>query len=117
MLDGRVRTEGISVPVGFVTFLGLRQSEIARKGGKYGDCISEWPEFLELNEKFKKQWPRYSAEKCIDICIQKTMAGDCGCTDTFEVEFSMDEETNEAASNFCQMTNATQSNCKEGIHK
>ena len=58
-LEGRVRTEGASIPVGETTFLGVQQNVVSRLGGNYGDCTNEWPEFLQLDNSFKKKWPRY----------------------------------------------------------
>ena len=116
-LNGRVRAEGLSVPAGEATFLAVKQNTVHRMGGKYSDCAKDWPKFLKLNSEFTTHWSAYSREVCLEICVQNQMALQCGCTDTFDRYFSVDDAINEAALNYCEITVKTQSECKRNVHQ
>ena len=115
--NGRVRAEGLSIPVGESTFLAVKQNTVERKGGRYSDCAQDWPKFLELNDDFKKQWPQYSREVCLELCVQNLMGLKCGCTDTFDKDFSINEAINTASQYYCVMTNKTQHECKNEVYR
>ena len=116
MVSGQVKTEGLSVASGEATFIGVRLDQVERQGGKYSNCTDKWPESLQLNEKFKKEWPRYSRERCLEICLTNQMALQCGCIDTFESDISANTEITNASSMFCEMTNEVQSQCKQAVY-
>ena len=42
-------TKGSPVSPGSAAFMALQKKEIVRKGGKYGNCTTEWPQGLHLN--------------------------------------------------------------------
>ena len=115
--NGRVRAEGLSVPAGEATFLSVTQNTVKRVGGKYSDCAHSWPRFLKLNAQFKKQWPNYSREMCLELCLQNNLAEKCGCTDAFDKDFSLSEKINSAALEYCDMTKKKESQCKKDIYQ
>ena len=116
MVSGQVNTQGIAVASGEVTSLGIRLDRVERKGGKYSDCSDEWPESLMLSENFKTVWPRYSRERCLEICLTNKMALQCGCIDTFDSNISSNDEITNASRSFCEMTNRQQSRCKQDVY-
>ena len=116
LLAARVRTEGMAIAVGEDTFLAIQQSEVKRLGGKYGNCTDSWPESLSLSDHFKKLWPRYSNEQCLEMCIHIKLAEKCGCTDSFETAFSSKSSINNAAMKYCELTDKSQSTCLQGIY-
>ena len=116
MVSGQVKTEGLSVASGEATFIGVRLDRVEREGGKYSNCTDEWPKSLQLKENFKKEWPRYSRERCLEICLTNQMALQCGCIDTFETDITTNEEILEASRTFCEVTNRTLSRCKQKVY-
>ena len=115
-LEGRVRSEGISIPVGQTTFLGIRQNQVSRLGGEYGDCIDDWPNSLGVDDDFKNEWPKYSMEKCLEICQEVEIAKKCGCTNYFEFDFSTNSDMATTSIGLCEVTNRSQSVCKQSVH-
>ena len=91
-----------------------RFTQIERQGGKYGNCTKGWPEFLQLNDDFQEKWPKYDRETCLFYCLQNAMALECGCTDSYEVQFSNNSAINRASQNYCDVTNRTESVCRQG---
>ena len=76
-------SEGESLPVGYVTKVGVRQEFIKRQGGKYGDCHDTWPTEIEFSQKFQERWPFYSQKVCEIYCIQRNIYKNCSCTDHY----------------------------------
>ncbi|XP_075238800.1 uncharacterized protein LOC142334552 isoform X2 [Convolutriloba macropyga] len=113
---GNIRAQSSAVGAGMNTFISVRYTEINRKGGKYGNCTNGWPDFLSLNSDFKKKWPKYDRETCLFYCLQNAMALECGCTDSYEAEFSTNAVINSASEYYCDPTNRTQSLCREDIY-
>ena len=69
----------------------------------------EWPNFLELSSPYKEY--RYTLDFCQYLCSQKTLAEKCGCTDSFDWEFSSNRETRERAKTDCDAWNNTLYEC------
>ncbi|XP_070543785.1 amiloride-sensitive sodium channel subunit gamma-like [Ptychodera flava] len=68
--------QGLELPPGFSTSLGVRLSVIERIGGKYSDCIKAG----EMPLLYKGY--NYSVEACVKTCYQNTLVNDCKCFDT-----------------------------------
>ena len=115
--NGRMRAEGLALPAGSSTFLAVKQNTVEREGGVYSNCADDWPAFLRLNDEFKKQWPEYAREVCLELCVQNTMALRCNCTDTFDKDFSVSEKINKATASYCEMTQKTQNQCKRKVYQ
>ncbi len=111
-----MKSEGFPVPAGQATFIAARKNAVDRKGGKYDNCSSTWPEFLKFTEDFKNKWPRYSQERCLKFCIENELARRCNCTDGYDTQFSLDEKVNSGTAYYCKLTNRTQSRCREEVY-
>ncbi|XP_070542971.1 amiloride-sensitive sodium channel subunit gamma-like [Ptychodera flava] len=68
--------QGLELPPGFSTSLGVRLSIIQRVGGKYSDCFKGDEKPL-LYEGYN-----YSVEACVKTCHQKNLIEECQCYDT-----------------------------------
>ncbi|XP_077989317.1 epithelial sodium channel subunit beta-like [Glandiceps talaboti] len=67
--------QGIEVPPGFMSALGVQMKQMNRLGGMYGECtngddIDIWYDGYG-----------YSAEACVNTCYQRSLIGECDCFD------------------------------------
>ena len=88
-------TKGFEINAGTATTITIRQQTVHRESDPFSDCAEDWPQFLELNANYKKY--RYTLEFCKYLCKQKTLAEVCGCTDTFDWNFSDNDVIRKAA--------------------
>ena len=103
----------VILPSGGIKFFLHRFTQIEREGGKYGNCTEGWPDFLQLNTEFTTKWPKYDRETCLFYCLQNAMAESCGCTDSYEFNFSTNSVINRASQFYCDVTNRTESECRQ----
>ncbi|KAJ8022802.1 Amiloride-sensitive sodium channel subunit beta [Holothuria leucospilota] len=68
---------GISVAPGFATSIGLRQVELKRLGGLYGDCTDEGTKNHLNSDKYD-----YSIISCQKKCLLDHMKERCGCVNS-----------------------------------
>ncbi|XP_075250891.1 epithelial sodium channel subunit alpha-like [Convolutriloba macropyga] len=64
---------------GTATMISVKQDLVTRKGGNYGKCLDEWPEFVALDTDFTKRWPRYDQRACERYCMEVELYTRCGC--------------------------------------
>ena len=107
-------SQGILIDAGKATRVTVQQQVVFRQSEPFSDCIKEWPEFLQLNERYKNY--RYTLEFCTYLCKQKTMAEVCGCTDSFEWNFSKNESIKRLAKQDCDVWNTTEYECMISIY-
>ena len=108
-------TKGIEINSGTATTVRIRQETILRESDPFSDCAEKWPEFLELNENYRKY--RYTLEFCRYLCKQKTLAEVCGCTDTFDWNFSDNDYVLERARQDCDVWNSTEYVCLISVYE
>ena len=111
-----IQAESVSVAAGEATFIAIKTEVVLRKGGKYDNCTYKWPKSLKLSEEFQKQWPTYTQESCLKMCLLNVLATKCECTDSFEYNFSTDETINQNSINYCRNTEQKESQCLNGVH-
>ena len=99
---------------GTATRITLQQQTVSRQSYPFSDCTEKWPDFLELNEIYQNF--RYTMEFCQFICQQKTIAEVCGCSDTFDWNFSRNEEILQRAQQKCDVWNSTQYGCMVSVY-
>ena len=102
-------TKSILIEAGGSTRVTIQQQSVIRESAPFSDCANDWPDFLELNEHYKRY--RYTLEFCNYVCKQKTMAEVCGCTESFDRNFSTNEFIRQKAKQFCNVWNATEYAC------
>ena len=107
-------TKGIEISAGTATTLALRQETILRETDPFSDCAEEWPLFLELNSNYRKY--RYTLEFCIYLCKQKSLAESCGCSDTFDWNFSRNLDVRKWAKVDCDVWNSTEYACLQTVY-
>ncbi|XP_077864617.1 epithelial sodium channel subunit beta-2-like, partial [Saccoglossus kowalevskii] len=66
--------QGIEVPPGFSTSIGVRLSEIIRKGGDYSDCTDGTDIDMLYDDDYS-----YSREACLSSCLQQALIDTCLC--------------------------------------
>ena len=111
-----VRAQSFAVGAGLNTFVSIRMNQISRKGGKYGNCTKTWPDWLNFNSEFKKKWPKYDRETCLFYCLQNEMALQCSCTDSYETDFSDNDDINNSSLSYCDPVDQTQSRCRQRVY-
>ena len=111
-----LQSETFSVSAGEATFIAVKMEVVERKGGKYDNCTTNWPESLKLNEETVKKWPTYTQDACMKFCLVNELAARCGCTDSYEYDFSTDKVINNGSRFYCEMTNKIDSRCLEDVH-
>ena len=112
-----LQSETFSVSAGEATFIAVKMEVVDRKGGKYDNCTTNWPESLKLNKETMKKWPTYTQDACLKFCLINELAARCVCTDTYEYDFSTDWEINRGSLFYCDMTNRTHAKCLEQVHQ
>ncbi|XP_078617383.1 degenerin mec-4-like [Branchiostoma floridae x Branchiostoma japonicum] len=80
--------EGISLPPGYTVSIGLTQTLLERKGGKYGPCTDGKDKgFYRLkNGTHVRLFPEtysYSVKLCEKTCLQQQIVERCGCADPY----------------------------------
>ena len=111
-----IQTASFSVAAGETTFIAMKLEEVQRKGGKYNDCYEKWPKSLKLSEQAQKAWSTYTQESCQNLCLTNILASRCKCTDTYDVDFSVDETINMNSLYYCRATNLKQSECRNDVY-
>ena len=104
-----VETSGLSLSAGTATILALKQETIERKSDPFSSCATTWPDFLELCDNYKKY--QYTQDYCNHLCIMKSMISKCGCSDSFDWDFSCNDKIKRLAATHCDVWNKTQSSC------
>ena len=79
-----LQSESFPISAGEATFLAVKMEVVNRMGSPYGDCAKQWPDSLELDETFKKKWPKYTQESCIKKCLSIAIMKKCQCLDTYD---------------------------------
>ncbi|XP_077862658.1 uncharacterized protein LOC144344653 [Saccoglossus kowalevskii] len=90
-------SEGITIPPGMITSLGLKETRISRQPYPYGNCTQQ-TDFKTVYGSF------YSQTVCDESCLQDNMLKYCGCVDTM-----LRGEPQ------CMLLNRTQDSCKQLI--
>ena len=108
-------TKGMQINVGSATTISIRQQTVSRETDPFSDCAEGWPNFLELNSNYQKF--RYTLEFCEYLCKQKTLAELCGCTDTFDWNFSDIPEIQGRAKKNCDVWNNEEYNCLSSVYE
>ncbi|XP_077989200.1 epithelial sodium channel subunit gamma-like [Glandiceps talaboti] len=67
--------QGIEIPPGYASSIGVRLKQVTRKGGKYTDCTNGTSMNL-LYEGYA-----YSVEACLRTCFQENLMERCNCYD------------------------------------
>ena len=109
-----IESSGLSISAGTATILALRQETVERQSDPFTDCASEWPDFLELCDRYKQY--DYNQDYCNHLCIEKSMISKCSCSDSFDSDFSCNPRIKELASNQCDAWNETQSLCTSQVY-
>ena len=112
-----VRSQSFAVGAGLDTFISMRMHQVEREGGRYGNCTSSWPRWLELNSDFKQKWPKYDRETCLFFCVENAMASRCQCIDSYETNYSINSGINNASNYYCDPTDKVQSECRQNIYR
>ncbi|XP_075257927.1 epithelial sodium channel subunit beta-2-like isoform X2 [Convolutriloba macropyga] len=110
-----LKSNSILISPGKATIIALRQKQIIRKPHPFSTCVTDWPEFLELSPKYLKY--EYSFDFCEELCRELTLARECGCIDSFNWDFSQNEEIRKRASKFCDVWNSTESECVNEVYE
>ncbi|XP_075251447.1 degenerin-like protein asic-1 [Convolutriloba macropyga] len=108
-------TKGSPVSPGSAAFMALQKKEIVRKGGKYGNCTTEWPQGLHLNRAAIAKSPVYNREDCLYFCRLNDLARTCGCIDSYDQFYSTDSSINNASLRFCDNFDPIQRNCRINV--
>ncbi|XP_063715176.1 degenerin mec-10-like isoform X2 [Symsagittifera roscoffensis] len=114
-LSPNIYSQGSVVEAGKALLMGLERNELAKMGGKYGNCSYTWPDFLNLNQNLKGSLQLYDLSDCQFYCRQNALALRCGCIDSYTQDFSDDENINEASRHYCDSFNDTQRLCRQSI--
>ena len=72
-------SDSFVVSAGTATMVSVREERISRKGGKYGDCLKSWPEFIAFDTDFTSLWPVYNQRTCEHYCIEAEKFSRCKC--------------------------------------
>ena len=115
-INPRLSAQSFVVGAGQTSFVAIQYNEVFRLGGNYGNCTKIWPDFLMLSATYTKLWPKYDRETCLYFCLQNEMGERCGCTDSYEYDFSSHEEINNASHYYCDPIDVIQSECRESIY-
>ena len=107
-------TRGFEVGVGTATTLALRQELTLRESDPFSDCAEAWPPSLELTSNYKNY--RYTLEFCTFLCKQQTLAEVCGCSDTFDWNFSKNPAIRDRAKVDCDVWNSTEYECLQTVY-
>ncbi|XP_077862656.1 uncharacterized protein LOC102808992 [Saccoglossus kowalevskii] len=90
-------SEGITIPPGIITSLGMKETRISRQPDPYGNCTQQ--KYFDKNHELF-----YSQTICEESCLQDNMLKYCGCVDTM-----LRGEPQ------CLLLNRTQDSCKQLI--
>ncbi|XP_072167275.1 epithelial sodium channel subunit alpha-like [Diadema setosum] len=95
--------ESVDLPTGMATSIGVRQENIQRLGGKYGNCTTDG-----RNTNFSSSsLYQYSSAACRKQCFQLHLNSFCGCVDNPLLLANL--------SNTCSVLNETQQWCRQYI--
>ena len=73
---------GITVSSGTVAKIAIRKEIVERLGGRFGPCVNEFPDELDIPDEIRQQWP-YSSRVCDLFCLQTLLWDRCHCVDNF----------------------------------
>ncbi|XP_071965394.1 epithelial sodium channel subunit alpha-like [Antedon mediterranea] len=91
---------GIAIETGTSTSIGLRQNEITRLNGNYGNCSDE----QDKNEEEGMYYYDYSYPSCKKFCLQNELEENCGCVSDIYIDAPK-----------CDFLNKTQQKCQQLI--
>ncbi|XP_071506083.1 epithelial sodium channel subunit alpha-like [Diadema antillarum] len=95
--------ESVDLPTGMATSIGVRQENIQRLGGKYGNCTTDG-----RNTNFSSSsLYQYSSAACRKQCFQLHLNSFCDCVDNPLLLANL--------SNTCSVLNETQQWCRQYI--
>ena len=106
--------KSVHINTGTETVINIHQEEVHRESDPYSNCAETWPEFSELNSIYRKY--EYSLEFCEYLCVQRTLALECGCSNTFGWNFSTNPNVRNGARIDCDPWNTTDLLCLYNVN-
>ncbi|KAG8435732.1 hypothetical protein GDO86_013614 [Hymenochirus boettgeri] len=66
---------GLNIPPGVETSIGMKKETVNRLGGKYSDCSEDGSD-IDVKNLFRSE---YTQQVCVRSCFQAKMVARCGC--------------------------------------
>ncbi|XP_045182436.2 amiloride-sensitive sodium channel subunit alpha-like [Mercenaria mercenaria] len=73
--------EGISIPPGFKTSIGIAKTELTRLTPPHADCGNSGPDVTNLYSR--DFGTSYSKQTCLKSCVQQQLLDICGCVSSY----------------------------------
>ena len=90
----------------------MKREEVNRLGGRYSDCMEDWPKNIKLTQSAKDRWQKYSPEVCQRYCILNEMAKNCSFIDSYDNEIEFVSNIKEST-----YSNETNVKCRNSVYE